>query len=101
MTNLHVVENAETIKITLSDQTEYSAELVGSDRLTDMAVLKIDSETPLPYAEFGNSESARVGDWVIAIGDPFGLSPVGFSRHSLGQGPQLNTKLAKRSIASD
>ncbi len=74
VTNLHVVENAETIKITLSDQTEYSAELVGSDRLTDMAVLKIDSETPLPYAEFGNSESARVGDWVIAIGDPFGLA---------------------------
>ena len=74
VTNLHVVEDAETIKITLSDQTEYSAELVGSDRLTDMAVLKIDTETPLPYAEFGNSENARVGDWVIAIGDPFGLT---------------------------
>ena len=74
VTNLHVVEDAETIKITLSDQTEYSAELVGSDRLTDIAVLKIDTETPLPYAEFGNSENARVGDWVIAIGDPFGLA---------------------------
>ena len=74
VTNLHVVEDAETIKITLSDQTEYFAELIGSDRLTDMAVLKIDAETPLPYAEFGNSENARVGDWVIAIGDPFGLT---------------------------
>ena len=74
VTNLHVVEDAESIKITLSDQTEYSAELVGSDRPTDMAVLKIDTETSLPYAEFGNSENARVGDWVIAIGDPFGLT---------------------------
>ena len=74
VTNLHVVEDAESIKITLSDQTEYSAELVGSDKLTDMAVLKIDTEAPLPYAEFGNSENARVGDWVIAIGDPFGLA---------------------------
>ena len=74
VTNLHVVEDAETIKITLSDQTEYFAELIGSDRLTDMAVLKIDTETPLPYAEFGNSENARVGDWIIAIGDPFGLA---------------------------
>ena len=74
VTNLHVVEDAETIKITLSDQTEFFAELIGSDRLTDMAVLKIDAETPLPYAEFGNSENARVGDWVIAIGDPFGLT---------------------------
>ena len=74
VTNLHVVEYAETIKITLSDQTEQFAELVGSDRLTDIAVLKIDTEIPLPYAEFGNSESARVGDRVIAIGDPFGLA---------------------------
>ena len=72
-TNYHVVDGASEIVVTLNDGTKYTAELIGTDPKTDLAVVKIDSEKPLPYAEFGSSEKTRVGDWVVAIGNPFGL----------------------------
>jgi serine protease Do len=73
VTNHHVIEHAEEIQVILNDGERYDAELVGSDSKTDLAVLKIDADEPLPFARFGDSDSTRIGDWVIAIGNPFGL----------------------------
>lgn len=74
ITNHHVIENADRIKVHLAgDPTEYRARVVGYDTETDIAVLKIDTKTPLAPVEIGNSDSVQVGDWVIAIGSPFGL----------------------------
>jgi serine protease Do len=72
-TNYHVVEGADEITVTLHDGREFKAEVVGTDPDTDLAVLKIDAKGPLPYLEFGDSDKVRVGDAVIAIGNPFGL----------------------------
>jgi serine protease Do len=73
VTNNHVIEGAEEITVTLDDGSHHTAELLGSDPKTDLALLKIEAGGPLPYARFGDSDVARVGDWVIAIGNPFGL----------------------------
>ena len=79
VTNNHVVapgnRNAtiESITVIMPDRTEYEAELVGRDAASDIAVLKIKANKPLPFVKFGDSTSARVGDWIIAIGNPFGL----------------------------
>ena len=72
VTNHHVVEHSRDIKVTLSDKREYKAELVGSDPSTDIALLKI-SEYDLPFMLFGNSDSVNVGEWVLAVGNPFNL----------------------------
>nr|WP_281650003.1 DegQ family serine endoprotease [Novacetimonas hansenii] len=74
VTNNHVVRNAEQITVTLQDNTVLKAHLLGHDDRTDLAVLKVDSPKPLPAVPFGDSDHARVGDWVLAIGNPFGLS---------------------------
>lgn len=73
VTNNHVIEHASEIQVTLGDGTRLDAELIGADPKTDLALLKVDSDTPLPYARFGDSNATRVGDWVVAIGNPFGL----------------------------
>ena len=73
VTNNHVVEEAETIKITLSNDKVYDAEVIGLDPRMDLALLKINSEEDLPYVSFGDSENSKVGEWVVAIGNPFGL----------------------------
>ena len=74
LTNNHVVENAETIEVRLSDDRKFKAAIVGRDPKTDLAVLKIDAASPaLPVAELGNSDKIRAGQWAIAIGNPFGL----------------------------
>jgi len=73
VTNHHVIEDSEEINVKLNDNLEFSAKLVGSDPRTDLALLKIDSKSPLPSVKFGDSTKARVGDFVIAIGNPFGL----------------------------
>ena len=72
VTNNHVVENAEVITVTTHDGKEHEAEILGSDPKTDLALLRIDADD-LSAAEFGNSDDARVGDWVVAIGNPFGF----------------------------
>ncbi len=74
LTNNHVVEDANAVTVTLADKKEYEAEVVGLDPKTDLAVLKIDAKKPFPAAAMGNSEQLRVGDWVVAIGNPFGLN---------------------------
>jgi serine protease Do len=72
LTNAHVVEGADEITVTLSDRREFKAKLLGADRRTDVALLKIEA-TGLPVAKIGDSNKLRVGEWVIAIGSPFGL----------------------------
>ncbi|MBK9335147.1 MAG: trypsin-like peptidase domain-containing protein [Lewinellaceae bacterium] len=72
VTNHHVVENSEEIKVTLADKRVYKAEVVGSDPSTDIALLRI-AEDDLPFMVFGNSDSVRVGEWVLAVGNPFNL----------------------------
>ncbi|MBS0481612.1 MAG: Do family serine endopeptidase [Proteobacteria bacterium] len=78
VTNNHVITaegkgQVESITVTMPDGNEYPAKLVGKDAPSDLAVLKITASKPLPFVKFGDSRNARVGDWVIAIGNPFGL----------------------------
>jgi len=73
VTNNHVVENATDIKVSLADAGEFDATVVGRDPLTDVALIKVEAERDLPVAALGNSDKLRVGEWVIAIGNPFGL----------------------------
>jgi serine protease Do len=72
VTNNHVAGDAEKITVTLQDGRKYDATLVGRDAKTDLALIKVNAGD-LPYVEFGDSDRARVGDWVVAIGNPFGL----------------------------
>ncbi|MFD0387813.1 trypsin-like peptidase domain-containing protein [Tistrella bauzanensis] len=73
VTNNHVIDSATEIKVTLEDKSQYTAKLIGTDPLTDVALLKIDAGRKLPAVNFGDSDAARVGDWVLAVGNPFGL----------------------------
>ena len=73
VTNNHVIQDAEEITVILHDNTRLKAELVGRDKKTDIAVLKVKPKSKLTAVKFGDSDSARVGDWVMAIGNPFGL----------------------------
>src|SRR5215471_16774036 len=73
VTNNHVVEGATEIKVTLATQEEFDATLVGRDPKTDVALIKVKSSKPLPTVPFGNSDALEVGEWVLAIGNPFGL----------------------------
>ncbi|MCC6467483.1 MAG: DegQ family serine endoprotease [Alphaproteobacteria bacterium] len=73
VTNNHVIAEADEITVTLHDDTSLKAEIVGRDAKTDLAVLKVKTDKKLPAVKFGNSDITRVGDWVLAIGNPFGL----------------------------
>ncbi len=73
ITNNHVVQNAETVEITLNNRKVYSAEIVGTDPSSDLALLKIQAEN-LPVLKFGNSDLVRIGEWMLAVGNPFNLT---------------------------
>jgi serine protease Do len=73
LTSFHVVERAEDIRVTLWDESEYIAKIVGKDEKTDIALIKIETQKQLPVAPLGDSDTLEVGDWVLAIGNPFGL----------------------------
>ncbi|MCF8231642.1 MAG: Do family serine endopeptidase [Bacteroidales bacterium] len=73
VTNNHVVTKADRIEVTLNDKRTYEAEIVGTDPSTDLALIKID-ETGLPYLKYGDSEEVQVGEWVLAVGNPFNLT---------------------------
>lgn len=96
LTNNHVVENASKIVVKLSDDQEYEAKVIGRDAKTDIAVIKIEAKAGLTAASFGDSDTLEVGEWVVAIGNPFGLDSTVTSgivsakgRH-IGQGPYDN-----------
>jgi Do/DeqQ family serine protease len=72
-TNYHVVENASTIEVVMQDKRQYEATVVGTDPTTDLAVVKIEAEQ-LPFVRFGNSDQVRIGQWVLAVGNPFDLT---------------------------
>ncbi|MGH7225367.1 MAG: DegQ family serine endoprotease [Gemmataceae bacterium] len=74
LTNNHVVGDAESIHVTLMDKREFTAKVIGKDAKTDLALIKIDTKDPLPAAVLGDSDQTQIGDWVIAIGNPFGFS---------------------------
>lgn len=96
ITNNHVVENADAINIKLSSSEEYEAEIIGRDPKTDLALIKIKADRKLPAVTFGDSDKLRVGDWVLAIGNPFGFEQtvtagiVSGKGRSLGNGPYEN-----------
>jgi len=73
VTNNHVVGDAAKVTVVFQDGSEHKAKILGKDVKTDLALLKIDAPTPLPYVQWGDSDQERVGDWVMAVGNPFGL----------------------------
>src|SRR6185437_13195392 len=73
VTNNHVVANAEKVTVVFQDNSKHPAKVIGRDSKTDLALLKIDTKQPLPYVSWGDSNAAQVGDWVLAVGNPFGL----------------------------
>jgi serine protease Do len=73
VTNHHVIDGAKEITVSLADGSKHKARVQGWDDKTDIAVLKIDAGKPLPYVQFGSSDDTRIGDWVLAVGNPFGL----------------------------
>lgn len=74
VTNNHVVENASELEVTLNNNKTYKAKLVGTDSKMDIALLKVDTKDKLPYATFGNSDDLKVGEWVLAVGNPYNLT---------------------------
>lgn len=93
VTNNHVIEQADEVTVKLTDETEYKAKVIGTDSKNDLALLKIEPAKPLPFATLGDSDQLRVGEWVVAIGNPFGLGGTvtagiisARGRH-IGQGP--------------
>jgi len=74
ITNHHVIENSSEVIITTNDNREYEAEIIGSDEVTDVAVLKINSNEKFEYILFGDSENSEIGQWVLAVGNPYNLN---------------------------
>lgn len=74
ITNYHVIEDATEIEITSNKNKTYKAEIIGSDPNTDLAVLKINSDESLPFIPFGDSDNSKIGEWVLAVGNPFNLN---------------------------
>ncbi len=74
VTNNHVIANSSQLQVTLNNNKTYDAEVIGSDSESDIALLKIDAEDALPYLAFGDSDNAKIGEWVLAVGNPFNLT---------------------------
>jgi serine protease Do len=93
VTNNHVIDGGESFEVTLTDGTKLEAKLVGTDKATDVALIKVETDRPLPYVEFADDSKVRVGDWVVAVGNPFGLGGtvtagiVSARGRSVGDGP--------------
>ena len=74
VTNNHVIKGSSQLQVTLNNNKSYDAELIGADSKSDIALLKIDTERQLPYLAFGDSDNVRIGEWVLAVGNPFNLT---------------------------
>ncbi|MGJ5642112.1 trypsin-like peptidase domain-containing protein [Formosa sp. S-31] len=74
ITNNHVIDGAQALSVTLNNNKEYDAKVIGSDDKTDIALLKIEVDEELPYTTFGDSDQAKIGEWVLAVGNPFNLT---------------------------
>jgi serine protease Do len=96
LTNNHVIENATEVKVRLSDEKEYDAKVIGRDPKTDIALIKIDAKNDLPIVQMGDSDKLEIGEWVLAIGNPFGLEQtvtagiVSAKGRVIGSGPYDN-----------
>ncbi len=101
ITNNHVIDKADTIEVTFSDGRTLPATIVGRDRDTDIAVLKISSRTPLPFVDLADSDKAEVGDWVIAIGNPLGFGGSVSAGIISATGRDLNTGRSDNFIQTD
>lgn len=91
VTNSHVIDNASEIHVVLNDGRRLPAQVRGHDPKTDLALLKIDADGKLPYVAFGDSDSARPGDWVVAIGNPFGLGGTATTGIISARGRDINS----------
>jgi serine protease Do len=93
VTNNHVIEDAEEITVILQDDTNLKAKIIGRDKKTDLALLKVVPKKPLPFVKWGDSTKSRVGDWILAIGNPFGLGGtvtagiISASKRDINSGP--------------
>ena len=74
ITNNHVIKNSQELSVTLNNNKTYEAELIGADPKTDIALLKIDADEDLPFVTFGDSDQSKIGEWVLAVGNPFNLT---------------------------
>lgn len=105
MTNNHVIENATTLEVTTNDNKRFQATLIATDPTTDIAVLKIETDKPLPYLYFGDSDQAKIGEWVLAIGNPFNLNStvtagiISAKSRDLNKGDQKNQSFIQTDAA--
>ena len=99
VTNNHVVEDGDKIKVILNNKKEYWAELVGTDPSTDLALIKVEADA-LPFIAFGNSDSVKVGEWVLAVGNPFNLESTVTAGIISAKGRNINILKDKGSIES-
>ena len=89
VTNNHVVANSDEITVTLKDGQKFTAEVLGTDEKTDLAVLRVDKEMSLEAVKWGDSDATRVGDWVLAVGNPFGLGGTATAGIVSARGPEI------------
>jgi serine protease Do len=92
ITNNHVIGDATEIEVRFSDKSKLIAQVVGKDLDTDLAVLKVTADHPLPSARFGDSSAVRVGQWVLAVGNPFGLDRTVTLGVVSGIGREINSR---------
>lgn len=101
LTNHHVIKNADEINVRFADHREFTAEIIGMDKKSDLALIKIESDEELPAVTFGDSDSLRVGDWVVAIGNPFGLEQTVTAGIVSGMGRTLGSSSYENFIQTD
>ena len=99
ITNNHVIDNSRFLEITLNNKKKYKAKIVGTDPNTDIALVKIDAKN-LPYIPFGNSDNVRVGEWVLAVGNPFNLASTVTAGIISAKGRNININKNRRAIES-
>ncbi len=101
LTNHHVIRDAEEINVRFANHREFTAEVIGTDKKSDLALIKVEPAEELPYVTFGDSDKLRVGDWVVAIGNPFGLEQTVTAGIVSGKGRTLGSSSYENFIQTD